>query len=217
MLRFSRETGCSGDCAPSWHDGPVNDPTSSRGGDDSMRGSDQRGAVVWLTGLSGAGKSTLAAAVQQRLVEAGHLGVVLDGDVVRRGLCSDLGFSPVDRAENVRRVAHVARLFADSGLVVLVALISPYRDDRERARAICQPKFYEVYANASLQICERRDPKGLYRKARTGELAEFTGVSAPYEEPLAPDTSIDCETLTEEESATRLLEFLRTNGVLGGR
>jgi adenylylsulfate kinase len=168
----------------------------------------QKGAVIWFTGLSGAGKSTIAHLTQRRLFSAGHLAVVLDGDRVRDGLCKDLGFSPEDRRENVRRVAHVAKLFADFGLIAVVALISPYREDRARAREICAPSFLEVFVKTSLETCERRDPKGLYRKARSGEIAEFTGVSAPYEPPLSADVVLDCETVEPNASARALLERL---------
>jgi adenylyl-sulfate kinase len=169
----------------------------------------QRGGVVWLTGLSAAGKSTVAHRVQRVLFQAGHLAVVLDGDNVRHGLCGDLGFSRSDRSENLRRVSHVARLFADFGLLVLVALISPYREDRQRAREICAPDFYEVFIKTSLEQCERRDPKGLYRKARAGVISDFTGISAPYEPPLEADLTIDCESASPEDSARVLLDFLR--------
>jgi len=148
--------------------------------------------VLWLTGLSGAGKSTLATALHRRLVEAGHRVAVLDGDAVRAGLCRGLGFSPEDRRENIRRVAEVAKLMRDAGLVVICALISPLRDDRAMARGIIgAAHFREVHVATPLEVCERRDPKGLYRNARANALSQFTGVSAPYEEPLAPDLRID--------------------------
>jgi adenylylsulfate kinase len=175
----------------------------------------QRGAVVWLTGLSASGKSTLARLSQRALFDAGHLAIVLDGDNVRHGLCGDLGFAPADRSENVRRVAHVARLFADSGLLVIVALISPYREDRDRAREICNPDFLEVYVETSVETCEKRDPKGLYKKARAGQIQEFTGISAPYEAPLRPDFVIDCESTSAVDSSEQLLEGLREKGIVG--
>ncbi|MDC0719540.1 adenylyl-sulfate kinase [Nannocystis bainbridge] len=148
----------------------------------------QRGAVVWLTGLSGAGKSTIAAQVDAQLHARGRHSYILDGDNLRFGLCRDLGFSPEDRAENVRRLGEAARLLQDAGLIVLVAAISPYRDDRARVRerfpAGC---FLEVFVDAPLAVCESRDPKGLYRRARAGEIADFSGIDAPYEPPDAPD------------------------------
>lgn len=149
------------------------------------------GAVIWFTGLSGAGKSTLAMAVEQLLFQRGMQTYVLDGDNVRHGLNADLRFSPQDRVENIRRVGEVANLFADAGLIVIVALISPYRSDRQRVRERLGSAFHEVYIQADLATCERRDPKGLYRRARAGQIAEFTGISAPYEAPEAPDLSVD--------------------------
>lgn len=149
------------------------------------------GAVIWLTGLSGAGKSTLAMQVERELFARGYTVYVLDGDNVRRGLNADLGFTPQARAENIRRVGEVAALFADAGVVVLTAFISPYRADRERARAAATGQFHEVYVRADLATCERRDPKGLYRRARSGAVAEFTGISAPYEEPEHPELVVD--------------------------
>lgn len=149
------------------------------------------GAVVWLTGLSGAGKSTLAMQVERELFTRGYSVYVLDGDNVRRGLNADLGFTPEARAENIRRVGEVAALFADAGIVVITAFISPYRADREGARAAAPGQFHEVYVRADLATCERRDPKGLYRRARAGAVREFTGISAPYEEPEHPELVVD--------------------------
>ena len=147
----------------------------------------QRGCVVWFTGLSGSGKSTVARAVEEHLAKQGRLVYVLDGDNVRHGLCADLGFSPEDRNENIRRIGHVAALFADAGAIVLSAFISPYRADRQLARdAVGEGDFLEVFIDADLATCESRDPKGLYKKARAGEIAEFTGITAPYEAPEAP-------------------------------
>jgi len=148
------------------------------------------GATIWLTGLSGSGKSTLANAVAARLLELGRAGYVLDGDNVRHGLNADLGFSAADRAENVRRVGEVARLMADAGLVALVPVISPYRADRDRVRAAHDAAglgFVEVFVDTPLALCEQRDPKGLYAKARAGEITGFTGIDDPYEAPSAPD------------------------------
>ncbi|TWJ33030.1 adenylyl-sulfate kinase [Geobacter argillaceus] len=175
----------------------------------------QRPITLWLTGLSGAGKSTLAFALERRLIEAGHPCFVLDGDNVRHGLNRDLGFSPRDRAENIRRVAEVARLINEAGLIVITSFISPFREDREMARQIIGPeRFVETFLSTSITECERRDPKGLYRKARTGELPGFTGISAPYEPPEQPELTIDTETYSVEQGVALLLE--RLEGVLHG-
>ena len=149
-----------------------------------------RGAILWFTGLSGAGKSTLAVELERLLFAKGHQVFLLDGDNVRAGLNADLGFSPEDRAENIRRVGEVAALFAEAGMIVITAFISPYRADRDRVRTAHRDCFHEVYINAALEVCERRDTKGLYARARTGEVKEFTGISAPYEPPLAPELEI---------------------------
>jgi len=164
------------------------------------------GRIVWLTGLSGAGKSTLAIALERRLFDEGRQVCVLDGDIVRTGLCEDLGFSAEDRTENIRRIGEVARLMAGAGLVVIVAFISPFRADRERVRA-CMPagRFTEVYVSTSLEVCEERDTKGLYAKARTGELTDFTGISSPYESPEAPEVIVPTEQLTVDEGVERIL------------
>jgi bifunctional enzyme CysN/CysC len=169
----------------------------------------QRAATVWLTGLSGSGKSTLAMELEKRLIEAGHACFVLDGDNVRQGLNRDLGFSPSDRKENIRRIAEVAKLFNDAGLFVVTAFISPYREDRDAAREIIgQDRFVEVYLNANLDVCEQRDPKGLYAKARAGQIAEFTGISAPYEPPMAPEVTIDTGVSAVDQSVAVLVDFL---------
>jgi adenylyl-sulfate kinase len=169
----------------------------------------QRALTVWLTGLPGAGKSTLAREAERRLHAAGRLCVVLDGDNLRLGLNRDLGFTPADRAENVRRVAEVARLFNEAGLLALVPLISPFRADRDRARAIVGPeRFCEVHVHAPLAACEARDPKGLYRRARAGEIAEFTGVSAPYEPPERPALVLDTATGSVETCVDTLLGLI---------
>jgi len=170
-----------------------------------------KGGVLWFTGLSGAGKSTIAMAVEQELFRRGYQTYVLDGDNVRRGLNSNLSFSPEDRAENIRRVGEVAALFADSGQVVVTAFISPYRSDRRRARAAAPDGFHEIYIKASLETCEKRDPKGLYRRARTGEIAEFTGVTAPYETPESPELTIDTDQLSIEESVAAVLDYVDRN------
>jgi adenylylsulfate kinase len=167
------------------------------------------GHIVWFTGLSGAGKSTLAEAVSKRLAEGGHAVELLDGDVVRSHLSKGLGFSPEDRAENVRRIAFVANLLARHGVIVLVPVIAPYRSIREEVRRL-SPTYFEVYVNAPLDVCERRDPKGLYRRARAGELAHFTGVDDPYEAPEFPE--IECRTDLEnvEECAAKIVRELAT-------
>ncbi len=164
-----------------------------------------RGGVLWLTGLSGSGKSTLAMALQRCLFERGRQVYVLDGDNVRQGLNRDLGFGPDARAENIRRIAEVARLFADAGFLVISAFISPYREDRDNARAIIGEEFREIYVRADLALCEQRDPKGLYVRARAGEIAEFTGISAPYEEPASPDLVVDTGTHSVDSALQVLL------------
>lgn len=164
--------------------------------------------VLWFTGLSGAGKSTLANAVARRLKAAGRAAYVLDGDALRTGLCADLGFSAADRAENLRRAGHVARLMsdADPGLVVLGAFISPFAADRARLRALFGAGgFIEIYCRCPLAECERRDVKGLYTRARAGALAEFTGISSPYETPLAPELALDTATLSIEAACDRVM------------
>ena len=170
-----------------------------------------RGMVVWLTGLSGSGKSTLARALETNLFNRHMQVYVLDGDNIRHGLNSNLGFSPDDRVENIRRVAEVAKLMADAGLVVITSLISPYRLDRTRAREdILQDdvEFIEVHVAAPLQVCERRDPKSLYKRARSGEIKDFTGIDAPYEEPENPEITIHTDRESVKESVGRLLDFL---------
>ncbi|MEM8915515.1 MAG: adenylyl-sulfate kinase, partial [Pseudomonadota bacterium] len=167
-----------------------------------------RGAVIWLTGLSGAGKSTLAMETERRLMAEGLQTYVLDGDNVRAGLNADLGFSPDDRAENIRRVSEVAALFADAGMVVVTAFISPYRADRERARQAAGSAFHEIHVKADLATCEARDPKGLYRKARAGEIPEFTGISAPYEEPETCELIVDTTEPTLDSSARELVSYV---------
>jgi bifunctional enzyme CysN/CysC len=167
-----------------------------------------KGAVIWLTGLSAAGKSTIAMEVEQHLVRRGRQAFVLDGDNVRQGLNADLGFSPEDRTENIRRVGEVAHLFAQAGMIVITAFISPYRADRDRVRAINPAAFHEVFVHAELGECRRRDPKGLYAKALKGEIPEFTGVSAPYEAPLTPELVIDTSGRNAAHSAAELLAYI---------
>jgi len=167
----------------------------------------QNAVTIWLTGLSASGKSTLAFELERRLHVLGHPSYVLDGDNIRHGLCRDLGFSPENRKENIRRIAEVARLFNEAGLVTITAFISPYRDDRAIARDILGPdRFIETHVAADIAVCEHRDPRGLYRKARAGEILEFTGISAPYEAPENPAIRIDTGTLSIEQSLAQLLD-----------
>jgi bifunctional enzyme CysN/CysC len=187
-----------------WHD----DGTPR---DERWRAAGVTGATVWLTGLSGSGKSTVAAALNELLVAAGRLSYTLDGDNLRHGLNGDLGFSAGDRSENVRRIAEVARLFADAGVVALVPVISPYRAGRHHARELHRAAdlpFLEVFIDAPLDVCEARDPKGLYAKARAGELKGFTGVDDPYEPPLAPELVVESATTTPDSAAQQILRAL---------
>lgn len=177
----------------------------------------QKGATVWFTGLSGCGKSTIAYTVEHALVERGHLAYVLDGDNIRHGLNKNLGFSPEDRTENIRRIGEVAKLFADTGVMTFTSFISPYRGDRDIVRKIhdeAKLPFIEVYVNAPVEVCETRDPKGLYKKARAGEIKEFTGISAPYEEPLKPELVLDNVNVSVQDMAQRVIDFLEGRGLL---
>lgn len=165
----------------------------------------QKPLTLWLTGLSAAGKSTLAFALEARLVKDGYACYVLDGDNIRHGLNNNLGFSPADRSENLRRISEVAKLMNDAGLIVMTSFIAPFVDDREQAKHIIgEDLFYEVYVSTSLEVCEARDPKGLYHKARIGELPEFTGISSPYEIPSNPDIAIDTSQLSMERAVDQL-------------
>jgi adenylylsulfate kinase len=171
--------------------------------------------VLWLTGLSGAGKSTLAHELERELYRRGVRSYVLDGDNLRHGLNSNLGFSPEDRSENIRRVGEVARLFVDAGMIAIVSLISPYRVDRDAVRGrFPAGDFHEVHVNCSVDECERRDPKGLYKKAKAGEIPNFTGVSAPYEEPLAAELVLNTEMYSTEECVDMLIQYLQGQGIL---
>jgi adenylylsulfate kinase len=177
-----------------------------------------RGAVLWLTGLSGSGKSTIGHRVERMLIQRGAFAYVLDGDNIRQGLNRDLGFSPEDRVENIRRIGEVARLFADAGAVVVSAFISPYRRDRSRVRALMGPgEFIEVFVDTPLEVCESRDPKGLYQKARAGEITGFTGVDAPYEPPENPEIHLETVNLTVDEAASRVVGYLEEYNILGVR
>ena len=168
-----------------------------------------RGLVIWLTGLSGAGKTTVATELERQLFQAGKHTYLLDGDILRHGLCSDLNFSAESRRENIRRAGEVAALFADAGVIVIAAFISPFRADRERVRKCLAPgRFVEVFVNAPLEVCEKRDVKGLYAKARTGQLKEFTGISAPYEAPEKPEIELHTDQMTPERSVEQIIKYL---------
>jgi len=175
----------------------------------------QKGVVIWFTGLSSSGKSTIARAVEERLFEQGHLAYVLDGDNIRHGLNKNLGFSPEDREENIRRIGEVAKLFADAGLITMTAFISPYRKDRDTARSLlAEGEFIEIFVKVSLELAEKRDPKGLYKKAREGEIKEFTGISAPYEEPLNPEIVIDTDQRDVDESCDSVIRYLKEKEII---
>jgi adenylyl-sulfate kinase len=187
-----------------WHEGDVDRNARAKitGG---------TGATIWLTGLSASGKSTIAHAVEATLVAEGRAAYTLDGDNVRHGLNADLGFTPEDRTENVRRIGQVARLMADAGLVVLAPLISPYEAGREQVRAAhdaADIPFFVVHVNTPLDVCAQRDPKGLYDKARRGEIQDFTGISAPYEEPTHPNLRLDASTVSVEDAVAKILTLL---------
>lgn len=174
-----------------------------------------RSTIVWFTGLSGAGKSTLAHAVEERLYQAGCRTYVLDGDNVRHGLCGDLGFSDDDRKENIRRVGETAKLFVEAGIVVLTAFISPFRDDRARVRALVPAgDFLEIYCACPVEVCETRDVKGLYQKARAGQIKEFTGISSPYEAPQEPELVLDTSSQSIEESVEQVIALLRRHDII---
>lgn len=191
-----------------WHEATVT-------AEDREKLLNQKGCVIWFTGLSGSGKSTLANAVEHVLHQQQHHTYVLDGDNVRHGLNKNLGFSPEDREENIRRIGEVAKLFADAGTIVMTAFISPYRADRDQARAlVAEDRFVEVFVDCPLEVCEERDTKGLYKKARTGEIKEFTGISAPYESPLNPEVTVNTDALSIEECAQVVVEVLAKAGLV---
>jgi len=177
----------------------------------------QRGATVWMTGLSASGKSTIAVALEQVLVQRGHCAYRLDGDNIRMGLNKNLGFSAEDRAENIRRIGEVAKLFADAGIITLTSFISPYRADRDNARKLHEAAklpFLEVYVDCDINVAEQRDPKGLYKKARAGEIKGFTGIDDPYEAPSNPELHLKTHELSVEESVQTLLDLLEDEGLL---
>ena len=191
-----------------WHHGKLT-------AEDREKKLGQKGAVVWLTGLSASGKSTVAREVELALIENAKNAYVLDGDNIRHGLNSNLGFSPEDRKENIRRIGEVAKLFAESNIITLTAFISPYRGDRDLVRALVpEGRFFEVYCDTPIEICETRDPKGLYKKARAGQIPEFTGISAPYEAPLQPELVLKTGVESLEESTRRVLDLLLSRGII---
>ena len=191
-----------------WHEASVD-----RAARADKRG--HRSAILWFTGLSGSGKSTLANAVNAALFERGLATYVLDGDNVRHGLCKDLGFSDADREENIRRIGEVAKLFLDAGVIVLTAFVSPFRADRDKARDLVEEgDFFEIFCAADLDVCESRDPKGLYAKARSGAIKEFTGISSPYEAPDAPELKIDTGAQELAESVEVVIKALQDKGVI---
>jgi adenylylsulfate kinase len=177
----------------------------------------QKGATLWFTGLSGSGKSTIAYTLEHALVQRGRLAYVLDGDNIRHGLNKNLGFSAADREENIRRIGEVARLFADCGVLTMTSFISPYRQDRDRVRALHAEgglPFVEIHVSTPLATCEQRDPKGLYQKARAGQIKGFTGIDDPYEPPLRPELTIDATSTSPQEATVLLIEYLERQGVL---
>lgn len=185
-----------------WHHGKITK-------EDRVKLLNQKGVTIWLTGLSGSGKSTIAVELEHVLIENKHHAYILDGDNIRHGLNKDLGFSPEDRTENIRRIGEVAKLFTDANIIAITAFISPYRKDRDAVRKLLNDgKFIEVYVKCSVDVCEERDTKGLYKKARSGEVKDFTGISAPYEEPHNPELTIDSSKLSVEESARAILNYL---------
>ncbi|RNB80572.1 adenylyl-sulfate kinase [Brevibacillus nitrificans] len=183
--------------------------------EDRQKRAGHKSCVIWFTGLSGAGKSTLANAVEHELHQRGLASYVLDGDNIRHGLNRGLGFSAEDRKENIRRIGEVAKLFVDAGVITLTAFISPYLEDRALARSlVAEGEFIEVYVKCSLEECERRDVKGLYEKARKGEIGQFTGISSPYEEPIAPELVIESGTLSVEQSVATVIDYLHQRGII---
>jgi len=191
-----------------WHSATI-----SRADREKLNG--HKSAILWFTGLSGAGKSTLAHAVEDRLYQLGARTYVLDGDNIRHGLCKDLGFSDADRTENIRRIGEVARLITDSGVIALTAFISPFRSDRDAVRELVEDgDFIEVYCKCDLDVCEERDVKGLYKKARAGEIPEFTGINSPYEEPLNAEIIVDTSAQSIEESVEQVVNALNERNII---
>jgi len=191
-----------------WHDTEITK-------DDREKRNGHKGVVIWMTGLSGCGKSTVATKLEERLFAMGCNVFILDGDNIRHGLNGDLGFSPEDREENIRRIGEVAHLFAEAGTIAITSFISPYRKDRDKARKLNEEgEFIEVFVKAPLDVCEERDPKGLYKKARAGIIPEFTGISAPYEEPENPELIIETDKLSVKESVEVIMNFLNSKGIV---
>jgi len=189
-----------------WHHGKI-------AKEDRTKLMKQKGVTIWLTGLSGSGKSTIAVEIEHALLENRHQAYILDGDNIRHGLNKNLGFSPEDRSENIRRIGEVAKLFTDANIITITAFISPYRQDRDNARKLQKEgEFIEVYVKCPVDVCEQRDTKGLYKKARAGEIKEFTGISAPYEEPSNPELTIDTSMMSIEESTRAILNYLEQKG-----
>ncbi|MFP6616991.1 MAG: adenylyl-sulfate kinase [Candidatus Hydrogenedentota bacterium] len=201
MTQESRSTNVT------WHLGEVD-----REKREALNG--HKGVVLWFTGLSGSGKSTLANRVEAILRERGCHTYILDGDNIRHGLNSNLGFSDEDRQESIRRIGEVSRLFSDAGILTLTAFISPFRSDRATVRELIGDRFVEIHVQASVEVCESRDPKGLYKKARAGEIAEFTGISSPYEAPENPEVVVDTGELSLEDSAAKVIDYLTTSGMV---
>jgi adenylylsulfate kinase len=174
-----------------------------------------KSCILWFTGLSGSGKSTIANGVDKKLFELGKRSYVLDGDNIRHGLNNDLGFSPESRKENIRRIGEVAKLFVDSGAITLTAFISPFREDRQLARSlVSEQEFIEIYVHCPLEECENRDPKGLYQKARAGQIPDFTGISSPYEEPFQPDLIIRSDQLSIPDSVEQIIDYLKLRSII---
>lgn len=193
-----------------WHEGHVTRPEREK----LLK---QKGATLWFTGLSGSGKSTIAFTLEHALVQAGHLAYVLDGDNIRHGLNKNLGFSAADREENIRRIGEVAKLFADAGIVCMTSFISPYRRDRDAVRALHAAAglpFIEIHVATPIATCETRDPKGLYKKARAGELKNFTGIDDPYEPPTNAEVTLDATNVSPQDATVQLLTVLRDKGLL---
>src|SRR5437773_5400991 len=190
-----------------WHQGAV-----TRADREKMNG--HKACTVWLTGLSGSGKSTIAVDLEKRLCERGVRTYILDGDHIRHGLNKNLGFSPADRTENIRRIGEEAKLFTDAGVVALTAFISPYRADRDQVRALMPDDFIEVHVECPVDVCEQRDVKGLYKKARAGEIKEFTGVSAPYEAPANAELTIKSHELSVDAAVGKIVDYLASKSIV---
>ncbi|GAX62121.1 adenylylsulfate kinase [Candidatus Scalindua japonica] len=189
-----------------WHHGKITK-------EDRAKLLNQKGVTIWLTGFSGSGKSTIAVELEHALIENKHQAYILDGDNIRHGLNKNLGFSPEDRTENIRRIGEVTKLFTEANIITIAAFVSPYREDRDNVRKLlAHGEFIEIYVKCSLEVCETRDTKGLYKEARAGKVKDFTGISAPYEEPLNPEITIDTSILSIEESTREILNYLEAKG-----